>query len=273
MRGNASLRRGRGATAMRANRAGNGRRCRGDVPGVRGGLHSGGPEPALLPCMPVAHTLSGHGLAGAASGVAARDDGRRDSGGVPVPGRCGGRLCERSMMHEARKIISVHIPKTAGASFRAGLASVFGKRLLLDNDDRPLDGTLKARFRRARKSLAFSMRGRERFIVDYDAVHGHFIASKYSALGEQGALCAFFRDPARRVISQAAFWRRHPDPKNAMWVEFSRQKMTAERLAGFPRQQRIYALFTGGYSLERFAFVGVTEEYETSLRLVLSNET
>ena len=194
---------------MRANRAGNGRRCRSDVPGVRGGLHSGGPEPALLPCMPVAHTLSGHGLAGAASGAAARNDGRRDSGGVPVPSRCGGRLCERSMMREARKIISVHIPKTAGSSFQAGLASVFGERLLLDYDDRPLDGTLKARFRRARKSLAFSMRGRERFIVDYDAVHGHFIASKYSALGEQGALCAFFRAQVSGFISTGKLQTTH----------------------------------------------------------------
>ena len=170
-------------------------------------------------------------------------------------------------MREARKIISVHIPKTAGSSFLAGLQSVFGARLLLDYSDRPLDGTPSARWRRLRTRLAFYRGGVERFVATYDAVHGHFMASKYSSLGERGALCAFFRDPANRVISQASYWRRNPDPENAMWIEFDAKKMTPEQLAAAPRQQRIYALFTGSIPLERFAFVGITEEYETSLRL------
>ena len=93
------------------------------------------------------------------------------------------------------------------------------------------------------------------------------MASKYSSLGERGALCAFFRDPADRVISQMSYWRRNPDPMNAMWVELDTRKMTAEQLSALPRQQRIYALFTGNIPLERFAFVGITESYETSLRL------
>ena len=62
-------------------------------------------------------------------------------------------------MREARKIISVHIPKTAGSSFLAGLQSVFGERLLLDYSDRPLDGTPSARWRRLRTRFAFSRGG------------------------------------------------------------------------------------------------------------------
>lgn len=173
-------------------------------------------------------------------------------------------------MRDARTIVSVHIPKTAGWSFRTGLLSAFGERLLLDYSDRPLDGALSARWRRLRKRLALSMTGVggvERFVASYDAIHGHFIASKYSALGERGALCAFFRDPAERAISQASYWRRNPDPENAMWREFDAKTMTSAQLAATPRQRRIYALFTGGIPLERFAFIGITEEYETSLRL------
>ena len=34
-----------------------------------------------------------------------------------------------------------------------------------------------------------------------------------------------------------------------------------------PRQRRLYRLFTSGLPMERFSFVGITEEYETGLRL------
>ena len=59
-------------------------------------------------------------------------------------------------MRDARTIVSVHIPKTAGWSFRTGLLSAFGERLLLDYSDRPLDGTPSARWRRLRARIAFS---------------------------------------------------------------------------------------------------------------------
>ena len=170
-------------------------------------------------------------------------------------------------MRDARTIVSVHIPKTAGWSFRTGLLSAFGERLLLDYSDRPLDGTPSARWRRLRARLAFSKTGVERFVANYDAVHGHFMAPKYSPLGDRGALCAFFRDPADRAMSQISWWRRNPDPENAMWRKLDAKKMTAAQLAAMPRQRRIYALFTGNIPLERFAFIGITEEYETSLRL------
>ena len=102
---------------------------------------------------------------------------------------------------------------------------------------------------------------------NYDAIHGHFLASKYLALGERAALCAFFRDPLDRLISQYRYWSDNPDPDNAMWVKFNAERLSLRQFASLPRQRKLYKLFTAGLPMDRFCFVGLTEEYETSLDL------
>ena len=163
-------------------------------------------------------------------------------------------------------IVSIHIPKTAGSSFREGLERQLGQRLLTDYEDRPLSDSLSDRWRRLRTRVK-TYRRADDLVTKYDAVHGHFIASKYGCLGDRAALCAFFRDPVERLLSQHRYWLSNPDPKNAMWVKFDARKMTPTQFASLPRQKRLYRLFTGGLRMDRFAFVGITEEYETSLRL------
>ena len=43
--------------------------------------------------------------------------------------------------------------------------------------------------------------------------------------------------------------------------------MTYEQFASLPGQRKLYKLFTSNIPMERFSFVGITEEYQTSLRL------
>lgn len=163
-------------------------------------------------------------------------------------------------------IISVHIPKTAGSSFREGLERHLGERLLTDYEDRPLSDSISDRWRRLKTRIEVRYRAHD-LTAKYAAVHGHFIATKYLPLGDRAALCAFFRDPVERLLSQHRYMTSTPDPKNTMWVKFDARKMTPAQYALLPRQKRLYRLFTGGLPMERFAFVGITEEYETSLRL------
>ena len=163
-------------------------------------------------------------------------------------------------------IISIHIPKTAGASFKAGLRYRFGKRLLLDYADRPLSGSAYHRCLRfwTRVKVPYEV---AQLIANYDVIHGHFIASKYLPLKDHADFYAFFRDPVERLMSQYRYWLANPDPRNAMWVKFNAENMTPRQFAALPRQQRFYELFTAALPMERFAFVGLTEEYESSLRL------
>ena len=103
--------------------------------------------------------------------------------------------------------------------------------------------------------------------ASYDVIHSHFIASKHLSLGDRVALCAFFRDPVDRLISHYRYWSDNLGPNNAMWVKFNDERLTLRQFASLPRQRQIYALFTAGLPMDRFAFVGLTEEYETSLDL------
>ena len=52
-----------------------------------------------------------------------------------------------------------------------------------------------------------------------------------------------------------------------MWRKFHAEGMSLARFAALPRQRRLFALFTAGWPAKRFAFIGITEEYELSLDL------
>lgn len=170
------------------------------------------------------------------------------------------------MVDCADVIVSVHIPKTAGASFRTGLRQRFGDRLLLDYGDLPLSDSIPDRWRRLRRRSEVR-RQASRIVARYGAVHGHFVASKYLPLGDRATLCIFFRDPVERLLSQYFYMHRTSDPANRMWARLHTENMSPEQLACLPRQQEIYRLFTARLPMERFAFVGITEEYQASLAL------
>lgn len=163
-------------------------------------------------------------------------------------------------------IVSIHIPKTAGTSFREGLKRQFGRRLLTDYGDRPLSDSISDRWRRLKTLMKVRSRADD-LVANYDAVHGHFIATKYFPLGDRAVFCAFFRDPVERVVSHYRHVLRNPNPDNPVWAHGGPTGMTLGQYASLPRQQRVYALFTSGLPMDRFTFVGLTEEYKTSLDL------
>lgn len=166
----------------------------------------------------------------------------------------------------ASMIISVHIPKTAGTSLRTGLGQRFGSRLLLDYKGWPASGSLSDRFCRLWEKIEV-YRSLKTLTANYDVIHGHFLASKYFPLRAQALFCAFFRDPVDRVVSHYRHVLRNPNPDNPVWAHVDPTGMTLGQYASLPRQQRIYALFTSGLPMDRFTFVGLTEEYKTSLDL------
>lgn len=166
-------------------------------------------------------------------------------------------------------IVSVHIPKTAGTSLRLGLEQSLGTRLLLDYEDRPLARTPEDTARRER-SAATVAADPARLLRDYDAVHGHFIASKYLPLGDAARFAVFLREPVARTLSQYRHWHRAPNAPNPIARRIRDGEIGPGDLAELPEYRRIYADFLGGIDLDRFAFVGLAERYEDSLALFRS---
>jgi hypothetical protein len=162
-------------------------------------------------------------------------------------------------------IISLHIPKTAGSSFREALQQHFGERLLLDYADKPLQvlaaGPTSPSLI-ADPVAAASLRG-------IDCVHGHFFLSKYLELCNALPikLVTWLRDPIQRVCSHYYYWKQDPGDQP---VTDLRRRMLAEdwdlgTFALCPELRDICVRFMCHAPPEAFAFLGLTEFYEEDL--------
>ena len=159
-------------------------------------------------------------------------------------------------------LISVHIPKTAGSSFREILAARFGARLLLDYSDRPLAPGFHWRRLKQRVNPPDGRTGIE---TAYDCVHGHFVADKYDALDKPVRCIAWLRDPVQRTISHYEYWKRVPDLRNPDCRRLIEQDLPVEDFAALPRMRNVMTRFFGSRTPRDFFFLGTVETMVESL--------
>jgi hypothetical protein len=161
-------------------------------------------------------------------------------------------------------IVSIHIPKTAGKSFRLRLEAAYGARMLSDYAD--WIGLDSPEVLAQRAEQAAKMRARRDDIArDYDLIYGQFIADKYLGQFPATEFTAFFREPCQRAVSHYEFLLRHPDLDHPLVRRFHETRPPLpELLKAVPNYQSIYV---GRLSIEDFAMVGLTEQYERSVAL------
>lgn len=160
-------------------------------------------------------------------------------------------------------MISVHIPKTAGTTFRDILARHFGERLLLDYADRPLASGSHWRRLKQRWAPPDDLCGIE---DRYDCVHGHFVADKYAALDRPARLITWLRDPVQRTISHYRYWKREPDLRNADCRRLIEHSLSLEAFAALPRMRNVMSRFFGDRTPRDFYFIGTVESFDESLQ-------
>lgn len=158
-------------------------------------------------------------------------------------------------------IISLHLPKTAGTSFRGSLHERFGSSLLTDYDDIPIN-----RRPFERKSLAL-INGVTLAFDDYsgiECIHGHFLPVKYSMLSLRRPLTfvTWLRHPVDRVVSHYQFWKTHlPPVLPPLHARMIREGWTLERFCLSSEMKDIYHQFLWGFPMEKFSFIGISEYY------------
>jgi len=151
-------------------------------------------------------------------------------------------------------IISVHIPKCGGTSFRVILESIYGGSLWLNYG---------AMFSSKELRTDLIPRGTR-------CIHGHFLADTFSELVPQPELVTWLRHPVERVVSNYYHFLRSPDPRDACCRELIEKRLSLEEFAELDWMRNEATRYMAGKSVEAFAFVGIMERYDESIQLFSS---
>lgn len=163
-------------------------------------------------------------------------------------------------------IISVHVPKTAGSSFRAILEQFYGGRLLLDYGDLPINTPANVRHAKALSDAAVLATSD---LSDVDCIHGHFLPRKYLPLKNtvRARFVTWLREPLSRAISHYNFWKRTYNSASAppLHRRVCEESWSLERFCFSDELKNFYAQFFWDFPTELFDFIGITERFSEDL--------
>jgi hypothetical protein len=163
-------------------------------------------------------------------------------------------------------LISLHLPKTAGTSFRAALEERFGDGLRRDYGDVPLNTPARRRHARALRDCLLNS-GRR--FAGVQCIHGHFLPLKYRLLGirRDVKFVTWLRDPVERLASHYHFWKTYepPQPTQPLWKKFRDEQWSFEQFGTCAELRNVYCQFLWGFPLERFDFIGITEHFDADI--------
>lgn len=166
-------------------------------------------------------------------------------------------------------IFSIHIPKTAGTSFRNALAERYGPALALyygakDRKTHPL-------LRVPRKAIVSRLP-----LLEAEGVavlHGHYAARFVEAAIDDPAkqVWTWLRDPVERVLSHHAFYAERP-VEARLGSEVRDGGLPLLDFAARGVMRDVQRSYLGDLSPGDLAFVGVTERFELGLAMLFGDE-
>ena len=166
-------------------------------------------------------------------------------------------------------LISVHMPKCGGISFRELLENHFESRILLDYKDVPINMSVDVRQRSARRSRALNaLFGRLRFGA-FDCIHGHFMPNKYRPFYNKKnvVFVTWLRDPIDRLASHYYFWQRAYDVNRSapLHRKVIEDDWSFEQFCFSDELRNIYANFLWEFGVDKFNFIGITEHFKEDI--------
>lgn len=167
------------------------------------------------------------------------------------------------------KIVMVHIPKAAGTSLKNAILDKVGIDNIYFDYNRPL---AKDDFHRKAQCLVASIVGRPR---NETLIFGHFLAGKYARFNgyyfsrcKGVAYAIFLRDPLQRAISHFFFWKRTAVTGHQVWERFTRENWSLEQFLLSREHTNFQAKFLWRFPLSQFDFVGLTEHFNDSVKML-----
>jgi len=161
------------------------------------------------------------------------------------------------------ELISVHIPKCAGTSFATVLGRIYGKAVLGDQVDQPMDPEMPFQ-----KNFAAWKEEQDRKPAPpgVRCIHGHFWAGKYDRQAPNAPRITWLRHPVKRLVSHYYFWLSKPELPHSLHKYFVQNKLSLLEFAHLPQLQNLMSsIFLRGRSLDEFEFVGIQEHFREDL--------
>jgi hypothetical protein len=144
-------------------------------------------------------------------------------------------------------IVSVHIPKCAGTSFRHLLRQIHGTGFW------PNYG------------IDFSHEAVPRGTT---CIHGHFMADAYDRYWPERRLITMVRHPVQRLVSNYYHFLRRHDPSNPASVCLHEKGLSLRQFAELELMRNEIVRYAAGRAPVDFSFVGISERYMESLLLL-----
>lgn len=152
----------------------------------------------------------------------------------------------------------VHIPKTAGTSFRLAAEQVFGKhRIAYDYHEKAEQTSSVVRKHVYSKAPDLWALHEDCVTQNIKMLGGHVRAEKFIPLCGVNNTVTFLRDPAQRLASEYQHFLRHGNFSGSFREFYC-----------LPRMQNRLSKILAKVPLEAIGFVGLTEHYNDCLRML-----
>lgn len=183
-----------------------------------------------------------------------------------------------SLKKDSLMIISLHVAKTAGSTFMNYLLKAFPNQVLFDYgvDTKEVNDLVASCFEQPATGENGDLQAalRPEGIVRYKSfvaqkgiqvIHGHLDLRKYLRIFPDATFVVWLREPLARALSHYHFFTRvlaaHPGEINRLVYE---GKLSFEQFILLDQQINLQYQNING-DLSRFRFVGIVEEFDTSL--------
>jgi len=152
-------------------------------------------------------------------------------------------------------IISIHIPKTAGTALAGVLDYAVERKIIYDYDDVvPND----------RQAVL----GFKEFLSRFAVIHGHFHYNKYAGVFDNARFVTCLRNPIDRVVSNYFHLMRSKDMRKFAYRKVVENNLDLVGFSALPNMARAQSIFLKGSSVDDFDMIGLTEEMDTTVRLL-----
>lgn len=145
-------------------------------------------------------------------------------------------------------VLSIHIPKSGGTTFKEYLSQCFPGKVAFD-------------YQYDKSKII------EELPKGSMVLHGHFKSSQYIDHFPNAKYITWLRNPTQIPVSMYYYFLRFPDMQNKYCVRLYEQNQSLEEFVLSRENWNLASKFLDGKPLSEFDFVGIVEEYETSIQL------